>query len=590
MTSLVRSCLFSMLFLLPAISQADLRLDAPEKLLERASLGQNELRDVINELDQNLSEMRDVQTFDRYFYTLDALQSIADRTKLDEIYPNAVRRLGGRMVQKGVNWLDVVTSENDKILYYHRWMADTQPAFAFLYAADLRIKEEPALDKLKMAAEHLEAALLYADKRWPEERALRLLYRSTVSDLAVKALKRKGMDEQEALFWIGKVYTTENMSELTTFLQTSVFELKKETIQNIHWMLSRLDAINHQVIKPEFGASETLIGQIGDTAVDMIMKSFRYEEKLSDAEFDLAIRLLRARHLASLASAWAGLNKVSMSADFAGYYIQCAFTFIKLLESSGLHNEATTLSLVIQKKAAAILGRHYGLEGTWIMKDARGHKRRLIIIYASEDVVFASLTDDAIGDSRPYFHFIYDMIQGGFIATERVGDTDHSPNLPIRIMPQDDGTLEVFDPIASPFLPAMSATRKETYPDLLISGKSPANNQTPKAPTIDMNGTYEGTIHIPGGKSTQARLVVTVFDGYSIGNLRFLDGDVEATLNYGSDAQNGVIYLTHGNSTMRGTWFHLRAQIAADGSLHGYMIYGSYGLIAQEFTLKKKKR
>ena len=573
--------LLSILFLLPLaplVSSADINLDTPEKLIERASEGKNQLRDVINEIDLNLSEIRDVRTFDRYFFLLDDLQELATKFNLDSIYPDAVKKLGHRMVTKGVNWVDVVSTPTETVLYYHRWMQETQPAFAFLYAADLRRKEETDYGNLKKAAITLEATLLFAEKKWESERPLRLLYRSTLSTLAAQMMKRDDLAESEVDFWISKIYSAEAMGELVTFIQSSVYDVKPETVQKLHWALRRLLVVHQQSTNPAFGAPENLISQINDTAVDIVLKSFRFEEKLSDDEFTQSLGAMRLRHYAALANAWASIGKVPRG-DFGTYYIKRAFSFIAKLDSLGLSAESTLLSTAITAKAAAILGRSMNIEGTWTMKDRQNKTWRLVIAFASEDLVFASFTDGERITSRPFFHVVYDVHMGNFLATERAGDTDLSPNLPLRFEPQDDGTMLVED-LMFPENPKMLARRSQTYPDLMNKGAVPGPN---------MNGSYEGEITIPGGTKTPVVLVVTVFDGYSIGNMRFLGSNT--TFNYGSPANDGSIYLTRGSTSYRGTgtWMQLRGTLGRDGYLRGYSIVGNWGMVEAPFALKKVK-
>lgn len=129
--SIMLSCLI--FFSLGIVVRADLNLDNPQALVSRAALNKNELRQVINDIDLDLSEMRDQATFEKYFFMLDDLQAHAVKIDLDSIYSNAVRKVGNRTVQKGVNWLDIFKTSQAHLIYYEKWMSDYQTASSLLY-------------------------------------------------------------------------------------------------------------------------------------------------------------------------------------------------------------------------------------------------------------------------------------------------------------------------------------------------------------------------------------------------------------------------------------------------------------------------
>jgi hypothetical protein len=561
------------------VAQADLHLDPPAELLQRAAVDKNELRDVINEIDINLAEMRDQTVFDQYFFMLDDLQALAVKLDLDSIYPTAIKKLGNRMVQKGVNWLDIFKTSREHLLYYHRWMADYQTASSFLFAVELQIKDETDKTKLRVAAGNLEALMVFADQTWPDEKALRLLYRTTLSGLATKVLKNETPSDSESDFWLAKIYTSDAMSEVTTMLQSQVYALTLATVDRTPWIVRRLFLVYSHSIAPTFGATEGLTGQIGDTAVDLVLKTFRLDQRLSDQEFNELIGMMQTRHLIALAAGWATFGKVPRG-SFADYYLQRAYDFIKILQTKGLGPEAVSLAQSIEKKSAAIQGHEHDLEGTWLMTDNVGTEWRLVLAYATEEMLIASFGDSEENYIRPLFNIVYDSKRQAFLASERPMDIDKSPNRAIRIFPLPDGSLRVLD-LSSPLKPAMHARRVQKFPDVLAEGSA----TTPP----DLDGVYRGQITIAGGTVTSVILTVTVFSGASIGNLQMLDGNYDSTLNFGTPADNGVIYLTHGNVVGSGTWMQLRAKLGSDGVLRGYTIYGGSGLVPRAFALKKVK-
>ncbi len=575
---LLSSALVSLLFFSLGFSaRADLNLDSPRVLLQRAAVNKNELRDVINAIDLNLSEMRDQVTFDQYFLLLDDLQELAVRMDLDSIYPNAVRKVGNRMVQKGVNWLDIFKTSQAHLLYYQKWMSDYQTASSLLYTAGLQIKDETKLDRLRIGADNLEALMKLADQMWPDERALRLLYRTTLSDLASKVLKTEKSSDNQTEFWLAKIYTPDAMSEFTTLLQGQVFELNATNATDVHWILHRLVLVYNHANEPTFGAPESLNAQIGDSGVDLILKSFRLQEPLADAEFSQLFSMMQTRHSIALAAGWASFGKVPRGI-FAEYYLKHAYQFVALLQNRGLTAEALSLSQSIDKKTAAINGHQDDIEGTWMMTDNKGVQWRLVMAYTADDTLFGSFSDAGERYVRPFYNVVYDMKMSRYVAAERSIDADRAVNRLIRFTYEAGGTLKVFDSDA-PLKPLMTAKRVQRYPDLLN------NPATTLAPSMD--GTYQGRLTIPGGRSSMATLTISVFSGASVGNLQMLEGQYDSTFNFGTPADVGVVYLTHGGITGSGTWMQIRAKLGADGILRGYTIYGGSGMVSTPFAMKK---
>ena len=593
--SIVLSCFI--FFSLSTPVRADLNLDTPQVLLARAALNKNELRQVINDIDLNLSEMRDQSTFEKYFFMLDDLQALAVKMDLDSIYPNAVRKVGNRMVQKGVNWLDILKTSQAHLLYYEKWMTDYQTASSLLYTAGLQIKDETNLDRLKIGADNLEALMKVADQMWPNEKALRLLFRTTLSDLASKVLKTEKASDDQTEFWLAKIYTPDAMSEFTTLLQGQVFDLTALNAKDIHWILRRLVLVFNHSNDPAFGAPESLNAQIGDSGVDLILKSFRLQEPLTDLEWSQLFGMMQTRHYVALAAGWASFGKVPRGV-FADYYLKRAYQFVALLQNRGLTAEALAVSQSIDKKTAAINGHQDDIEGTWMMTDNRGVQWRLVMAFTADDTIFASFGDAKESYVRPFYNVIFDMKLGRYVAAERSIDADRATNRLIRFTYEANGTLKVFDSDA-PLKPLMIAKRVQTYPDLMkqaeanmakapsppLASSTAAPSPAPGAPSMD--GTYQGMLTIPGGRTSLATLTITVFSGASVGNLQMLNGQYNSTFNFGTPADNGAVYLTHGGITGSGTWMQIRAMLGADGILRGYTIYGGSGMVPIRFAMKK---
>ena len=98
----MKSKILLTILLFSSLANAVLNLDTPERLLQKASIDRQQLRDVVLSLEQQLPEMRDFKTFESYFFILDQLKQESDRLGLDDLYPDAVLSVGTKMVSFGI--------------------------------------------------------------------------------------------------------------------------------------------------------------------------------------------------------------------------------------------------------------------------------------------------------------------------------------------------------------------------------------------------------------------------------------------------------------------------------------------------------
>ena len=93
-----------------------------------------------------------------------------------------------------------------------------------------------------------------------------------------------------------------------------------------------------------------------------------------------------------------------------------------------------------------------------------------------------------------------------------------------------------------------------------------------------------GTVYFGPSFQLKMTLVVTAFQGYTLGRMTDEKRSFYLNFNYGSRARDGVLYLTTGRGPAN--WVHLRGTIK-NGEYRGYVINGGRGIAAHEFSLKK---
>ena len=197
---------------------AELYLDSPQKLLSRASQGRIPLREVILDIQQNYPEMRDPVVFESYFYMLDDLKELSVKHRLDEIFPQAVEKLGTRLAGHGLKWLSIGRHSTEKIMYYQRWMG-VEEATVYCEMMDFEIKNLAKETEFRQAAANVDAIIAYFSKRYPDRRDLHLVTHRIITDIANRFLKNPDVTEADIQFWLGKIAIASGFSEYIEYLQ-----------------------------------------------------------------------------------------------------------------------------------------------------------------------------------------------------------------------------------------------------------------------------------------------------------------------------------------------------------------------------------
>ncbi len=238
----------TLLVLLPTLSWAGLNLAEPKELISKAAQNRMALRDVILDIEMNLSEMRDQGTFEKYFVLLDELKVLAVQFKMDEYYPQLVEGLGLHMVSNGMRWLDVTKDAPGKLLYYVKWM-NADSLSRFLGAIEYQLSSVKDRTRLAAMATNIEALLPLIDKRAPDDGYLQSGYRRLSTEAAVAILKDPTLSLQDSEFWIGKVKIAASLSDYVDYLTQEILNLGSDRKDLGKNYLQLLLLVNLQIYK-----------------------------------------------------------------------------------------------------------------------------------------------------------------------------------------------------------------------------------------------------------------------------------------------------------------------------------------------------
>lgn len=569
----MKNLIIAYFLLFTQLANAELKLESPDVLLQKASVDLSGLRDVILDLEFNIQEIRDPITFDKYFYIVDDLLQVGIQHQIDLMYPNAVQNLGLHMVAHGMRWIDATKDNPEKMLYYVQWMeSDTLARFLALIEFQIHGVKDPA--RLTMLAKNIEAIIPVTDKKGETLPYVVLGFRRLVSDAAVAMLKTQEMSLEESKRWIGKIRLSSSLAEYVDFLNQKIFSVNSTNKDLSHSYLYFLTLLNQQINNMSETAPNWLISSIGDSTTEIIIRMIRFEEKLTLNELSPALEYLKPRQIQNLMMLWMAIEKMPTQSYMANY-MEIAKYIHQFALNLEMSKEADDFQKWLARNAASLIVNLEKIEGLYQLKNNKNEVWLFSIANAKENLIVAALTDEAKGITKPFYNVTYDLLNDRFLASSREPDSDYSSNPTIEFRINKDGEITLKDLVARSASSVFTGHRTQEYFDIW-------SMQERYAPIED--GVFEGLITMTSGQKVNAMLSITRFNNYSLGKLEMDDLTIDLTV--GSKGQDGVIILTSGRYVDR-SWIQIRGYLE-NNELKFAMIFGTKGQAPGLMTFKRK--
>ncbi|WP_374073451.1 hypothetical protein [Bdellovibrio bacteriovorus] len=564
--------ILALVLLTPMGAWAGLNLPEPQVLLAKAQQNRIALREVILDIDMNIPEMRDQGTFEKYFYLMDELTQLSAKFDLEQFYPQIVSRLALRMTGNGMRWLDSTKDPSERLQYYVQWMdADTLNRLLDNMNYQLALVKDKNL--LAVMAKNVESILPLVDARAEGQTQLMAGYRRLVTDVAIVILKDKNLPSAEVQFWIGKLLMSSALSEYVELLNQDIYQMTVETKEVGREYLSRLLLLNVQLAKLTDAVPTWLTNSVGDAIVELLLRSIRFELTLSVQQFTQAVEVLNVRQTLSLIQQWQVQEKLP-SESYAVLYLDYAKVLVARGLKLGLNKDTEELQKWLGRTAAPIMAKKFDLEGNYQVVNEKGEKWYFTIAYARETMLVAALGTETGSLYKTFFNISYSAGANAFIASEREPDTDRDMNPPLKFTINEKGEITIWDPFIREGLRILKGTKVQSFTDMW---------ETFKGPIGEADGTYEGEIYLPSGTKMNVKIIVTSFNGYTLGRL---DGErVTIDFNIGTRGTDGVLILTSGRNH-GASWMQIRGHLTPEG-LKAYVIVGGKGQSTACTTLKR---
>lgn len=563
--------LLLIILLWPTLSKAT-PLITPDKVLEQAALGRNELREVVMSLNFNTAEMRDVQTFESYFFLLDDLQKIAIENGFEDLYPGVIETLGNNFTSQGIRWLSIINSSESKLIYYVKWM-NSAGVGRFLSLAEYELKDIKNPDTAKSVSKNVDAILPLIEKTSANIPYIILGFNKIKSDTSVTLLKMETLTDIETAQWISKVSLSSSMSEYLDHLNRDIYSTSKANISKSHQSLFRLQTMLNQCKNLRDSTPGWLTTAIGDSIAEVLSSMIKHEELFLKNELESTLPYLSNRQLEGVSMQLMNLQKPPTK-DYITEFVRIANLIIKSLSSRGQTREADELKKSLAKTSAPVVAQKYNIEGHYKVTNKTNKIYYFTIATSRENSLVAAFVDEQFNIVKSLYNVTYNSFENLFIASEREPDLDHHQNLSVKFAVTEDGGITILDPYVREGGKDFYGKKIQSIPDLWKNAESEVTNA---------QGTYTGELTTPTGSKTNIRLIVTSFNGYTVGRIE--SGNLTIDLNIGSSGTDGVLILTSGR-TFGGSWFQLRSNVVK-GGLQASVLIGGRGLSKTSSFLKK---
>ena len=569
----MKALLFAALVSISSLANAITNLDLPEALIQKASIDRQNLRDVVLTLETHLPEMRDLRTFESYFFLCDKLQEKAIEFGLDDLYPDGVKSLAVKMAAFGVKWVDLSKINKENLSYYLKWI-DIEGLTNLLSYANYYSKKITDIDPLKQLSDNIDFVIQNTTHLTKDRFDVEVGLRELSTSIAIKFLLRADLSDADKAYWASKVYTSSGLSLYTDQVQQLIYSLKPANKSSIHNILTSLDLcfkISDQLID----APTTYIkDRISDLFVETVKKSFELNENLSSTEVESIMNDLSPRALQSFSLYLISANEEQIFKNSSSF-VRIGFLVLDRLLEYNLRTEHTQLNLFISRISASLQIAALDAEGTYRIVDKTGEIWKLTILRTDSLDLIAALANEKWFAFRTFYSIKYFPKDNTFTAFSAPNQLNTSSNNSVITFKIDTNKkLEMTDMFGPDLLKNVTGELIEPAPKQSFAKKLASR----------ISAVYEGDVAFGNNKPTYVKLSIQS-DGISTtAQLSDKFGVIyDFTMGFFNEA--GEFSLTTSRMPET-TWAQLRGNFS-DNELKTQVILGGRGFLTKPFVLKR---
>jgi hypothetical protein len=338
--------------LAPSAARAELKLDAPEVLLERAKQNRVGFLAVLRDIDKNIFEIRTRAEAETYVKILPELETVGAAQARDNMGATVFMGVANRLSNHALRWVRFELDTPDQLLLVHRY-ADPGAAYQLLEEHRDELAEITEMSERRRMADNLKVMQEFAVKMtWP--RNVVAGYANLRSDVAMEALKNvEQMPEADHDYWIGHLSPMTGFESFLRDIHDRVLNYPNPDPVRFHAFASLLIKLKGRVDADPRGTPYFINVLLGDVSRDLITAHLYQEVLFTKNDFELLLKNMSRSHMQQFVN-MINDSVFAVSAAYLPHFKEKGRAAVARLVELGMAREAELLRRRIDAMKVAV--------------------------------------------------------------------------------------------------------------------------------------------------------------------------------------------------------------------------------------------
>jgi hypothetical protein len=414
----------------------------------------------------NLPILSTKEDFRKYFSLMPKLKELAETHRLESIYPGAVAQLGKQMVSYGIRWLDLSVDNAATVQQHLDWI-DSMTAGQFIYVVGDLIFRKKDLDA-KLLASNLDLFIAVAANKFKNESYIERGYRDLNSEVALTELRKiTAGNDQEFLFWIGKLSNQETLSAYIFSLLERTYLINVADRAELDFVLNACQIIKNTLYSQRIPSTIRIYDSLGEVIIEVLDRATVYSWPLDQAQVKDVMSVLGVAQSLNMANRLsASIYQSSPEMDAQNMLI--AETIITQLSLLGAAQKAEEFADSFYGSAPAVIRSVQKNEGIYVVKNADGLRNDWVVHFfrsGAEQFIFTLNNKRSRELAQTFFSMNYDYLTDMFVFFQTSPNSAEASDKFVRAQFSKDGrSLTIWIPDAKEGWKQIEAQKEHGLP------------------------------------------------------------------------------------------------------------------------------
>lgn len=333
------------------IAKAEMRLDPPERLLERAAATRAEYLEVLRDIDKNIPEMRLREEAEMYLNILDELEAIAKAQNRNNLGNTVFKGVSNRLARHALRWVRFEMDPPERVLLAHRY-SDPESALDLVQEHRNDLPSITTQEERELMVMNLESLEMFATSAgWP--RHVLSGYVSLRSDVALAALETLDkLKEDEQIRWIHHLSPTTGYETFLRSLHERVLTYPQPDPSRFHAYAVVLEEMRQMVANSGASTPNFIRMLLGDVSRDLITAHFHTQVYFTKTDFENLLSNLSRSQLQYFVF-FINDTDFALTGSYLNHFLEKGRVLVKRLDELGMGRERD----ILRKRLDQLSGR-----------------------------------------------------------------------------------------------------------------------------------------------------------------------------------------------------------------------------------------